>query len=104
MLVLLVVAAKILAVKVGTSIDWPICLASQPALSACLPCQPTGFVLCLPLPLVLLKWIFCKLIGILNLDIYANNFQTLNAYFKHMQYSVSLPIKDTNIDNKRMCW
>jgi hypothetical protein len=49
LLVLLVAAAKIVAVKVGTSADWPACLVGPPALSAHL------FVFCLLLSLTIVE-------------------------------------------------
>jgi hypothetical protein len=61
MLVALLAAAKILAVKAGTSfhLAWlpcqPACFVSLPALSACLPCQPACFVLPPLLALALVK-------------------------------------------------
>jgi hypothetical protein len=68
LLVILVAAVKILALKFGSFIDLasllclPACLVCLPALSACLPSQPACLVLVswsVPLLALLLNLIFC---------------------------------------------
>jgi hypothetical protein len=44
LIVILVATAKILAVKAGTSLDWPACFIGLPALFACLLYWPACFV------------------------------------------------------------